>query len=53
MFEVLSTFSDFIAFRDMFQDYKAFKEGNSADLSTAICVTSLPFKEPTVNHKTV
>ncbi|XP_017761473.1 PREDICTED: ADP-ribosylation factor-like protein 2-binding protein, partial [Eufriesea mexicana] len=41
VFEVLSTFTDFMAFKEMFLDYRAVKEGKVQDLSHGICVTSL------------
>ncbi|XP_052062978.1 ADP-ribosylation factor-like protein 2-binding protein isoform X2 [Mytilus californianus] len=39
IFEMLSTFSDFMAFKEMFLDYRADKEGRSVDLSSGITVT--------------
>ncbi|KAK3085635.1 hypothetical protein FSP39_006462 [Pinctada imbricata] len=41
IFEMLLTFSDFIAFKEMFLDFKADKEGRSVDLSSGITVTSV------------
>ncbi|XP_029042705.2 ADP-ribosylation factor-like protein 2-binding protein isoform X1 [Osmia bicornis bicornis] len=41
VFEVLSTFTDFVAFKEMFLDYRAVKEGKVQDLSSGISVTSL------------
>jgi len=41
VFEVLSTITDFLAFKEMFLDYKAMKEGKVADLSCGISITSL------------
>lgn len=41
VFEVLSTITDFLAFKEMFLDYRAMKEGKVADLSCGISVTSL------------
>ncbi|CAL7944030.1 unnamed protein product [Xylocopa violacea] len=41
VFEVLSTFTDFMAFKEMFLDYRAVKEGKVHDLSSGICITSL------------
>ncbi|XP_018378202.1 PREDICTED: ADP-ribosylation factor-like protein 2-binding protein isoform X1 [Trachymyrmex cornetzi] len=41
VFEVLSTITDFLAFKEMFLDYRAVKEGKVADLSCGISVTSL------------
>lgn len=33
IFEILSTFTDFLAFKEKFLDYKAMKEGKVMDLS--------------------
>lgn len=41
IFEMLLTFSDFMAFKEMFLDYRADKEGRSVDLSSGITVTSV------------
>ncbi|CAL1679250.1 unnamed protein product [Lasius platythorax] len=41
VFEVLSTITDFLAFKEMFLDYRAVKEGKVEDLSCGIAVTSL------------
>ncbi|XP_015440432.1 PREDICTED: ADP-ribosylation factor-like protein 2-binding protein [Dufourea novaeangliae] len=41
VFEVLSTFTDFVAFKEMFLDYRAVKEGKVQDLSSGISVTCL------------
>ncbi|XP_076648281.1 ADP-ribosylation factor-like protein 2-binding protein [Halictus rubicundus] len=41
VFEVLSTFTDFMAFKEMFLDYRAVKEGKVEDLSSGISVTCL------------
>lgn len=41
VFEVLSTITDFLAFKEMFLDYRAVKEGKVEDLSCDISVTSL------------
>lgn len=41
VFEVLSTFTDFVAFKEMFLDYRAMKEGKVQDLSSGISITSL------------
>ncbi|XP_011647148.1 ADP-ribosylation factor-like protein 2-binding protein [Pogonomyrmex barbatus] len=41
VFEILSTITDFLAFKEMFLDYRAVKEGKVADLSCGISVTSL------------
>ncbi|XP_069674963.1 ADP-ribosylation factor-like protein 2-binding protein [Periplaneta americana] len=40
VFEILFTFSDFLAFKEMFLDYKAVKNGTVEDLSKDICITS-------------
>ncbi|KAK1120001.1 hypothetical protein K0M31_012732 [Melipona bicolor] len=41
VFEVLSTFTDFMSFKEMFLDYRAMKEGKVQDLSYGISITSL------------
>lgn len=41
IFEMLLTFSDFMAFKEMFLDFKADKEGRSIDLSQGITVTHI------------
>lgn len=41
VFEVLSTFTDFTSFKEMFLDFRAVKEGKVQDLSCGISVTSL------------
>ncbi|XP_078047489.1 ADP-ribosylation factor-like protein 2-binding protein [Augochlora pura] len=41
VFEVLSTFTDFMAFKEMFLDYRAVKEGKVQDLSSGISITCL------------
>lgn len=41
IFEMLVTFSDFLAFKEMMLDYKAEKEGRTIDLSAGLTVTSL------------
>lgn len=41
IFEMLLTFSDFEAFKEMMVDYRNEKEGRGVDLSAGICVTSL------------
>ncbi|XP_043937334.1 ADP-ribosylation factor-like protein 2-binding protein isoform X2 [Protopterus annectens] len=40
IFEMLLTFTDFLAFKEMFLDYRAEKEGRSLDLSSGFVVTS-------------
>ncbi|CAK9828482.1 ADP-ribosylation factor-like protein 2-binding protein [Anthophora retusa] len=47
VFEVLSTFTDFMAFKEMFLDYRAVKEGKVQDLSSGISV--IPFKTTNTN----
>ncbi|XP_065073063.1 ADP-ribosylation factor-like protein 2-binding protein [Ochlerotatus camptorhynchus] len=44
IFELLYTLTDFLAFKDMVLDYKAFKEGVYDDLSKDFSVTSLQQK---------
>ncbi|KAM4721307.1 ADP-ribosylation factor-like protein 2-binding protein [Rhinophrynus dorsalis] len=41
IFDILLTFTDFVAFKEMFLDYKAEKEGRSLDLSGGLVVTPL------------
>ncbi|XP_034946893.1 ADP-ribosylation factor-like protein 2-binding protein [Chelonus insularis] len=41
VFEILSTFNDFLAFKEMILDYRAMKEGKIEDLSTGILITSV------------
>ncbi|XP_011331950.1 ADP-ribosylation factor-like protein 2-binding protein [Ooceraea biroi] len=41
VFEVLSTITDFLAFKEMFLDYRAVKEGKVEDLSCGISITPL------------
>ncbi|XP_041854187.1 ADP-ribosylation factor-like protein 2-binding protein isoform X2 [Melanotaenia boesemani] len=41
IFDILLTFTDFMAFKDMFLEYRAAKEGRGVDLSDAVVVTSL------------
>ncbi|XP_075212996.1 ADP-ribosylation factor-like protein 2-binding protein isoform X2 [Lycorma delicatula] len=45
VFEVLYTFSDFIAFKEMFLDYKAMKEGTAVDFSNGITITPISLEE--------
>ncbi|GFG33288.1 hypothetical protein Cfor_01792 [Coptotermes formosanus] len=40
VFDMLFTFSDFTAFKEMFLDYKAVKDGRVEDLSKGICISS-------------
>lgn len=41
IFDMLLTFTDFLAFKEMFLDYRAEKEGRGVDLSSGLVVTSL------------
>ncbi|XP_008833125.1 ADP-ribosylation factor-like protein 2-binding protein [Nannospalax galili] len=41
IFDMLLTFTDFLAFKEMFLDYRAEKEGRGLDLSSGLVVTSL------------
>ncbi|XP_070616853.1 ADP-ribosylation factor-like protein 2-binding protein [Erythrolamprus reginae] len=41
IFDMLLTFTDFLAFKEMFLDYRAEKEGRGLDLSAGLVVTSL------------
>lgn len=45
VFDMLFTFSDFMAFKEMFLDYKAMKEGKTSDLSKGISITPISFKD--------
>ncbi|XP_071823770.1 ADP-ribosylation factor-like protein 2-binding protein [Apostichopus japonicus] len=49
IFEILLTFSDFLAFKEMFLDYKAEKEGRTVDLSAGFIVT--PYQEPSTSQQ--
>jgi len=42
IFEMLLTFTDFEAFKEMMLDYRSDKEGRGIDLSDGICITSMP-----------
>ncbi|KAK2848059.1 hypothetical protein Q7C36_009741 [Tachysurus vachellii] len=41
IFDMLLTFTDFMAFKEMFLDYRAEREGRGLDLSTGLVVRSL------------
>ncbi|KAK0137308.1 ADP-ribosylation factor-like protein 2-binding protein [Merluccius polli] len=41
IFDMLLSFTDFMAFKEMFLDYRAEKEGKGLDLSHGLVVTSL------------
>ncbi|XP_029464603.1 ADP-ribosylation factor-like protein 2-binding protein isoform X2 [Rhinatrema bivittatum] len=41
IFDMLLTFTDFLAFKEMFIDYRAEKEGRGFDFSSGLVVTSL------------
>ncbi|XP_043470320.1 ADP-ribosylation factor-like protein 2-binding protein [Leptopilina heterotoma] len=41
IFEILLSFTDFLAFKEMILDYRAMKEGKVQDLSGSLFVTSL------------
>ncbi|XP_066569600.1 ADP-ribosylation factor-like protein 2-binding protein isoform X2 [Amia ocellicauda] len=41
IFDMLLTFTDFLAFKEMFVDYRAEKEGRGLDLSSGLVVKSL------------
>ncbi|KAG8563216.1 hypothetical protein GDO81_015979 [Engystomops pustulosus] len=41
IFDMLLTFTDFLAFKEMFLDYKAEKEGRGLDLSGGLVVTPI------------
>lgn len=44
IFDLLYTLTDFIAFKEMFLDYKNYKDGRCIDLSSSISVTSYKLK---------
>nr|XP_060644311.1 ADP-ribosylation factor-like protein 2-binding protein [Anolis sagrei ordinatus] len=46
IFDMLLTFTDFLAFKEMFLDYRAEKEGRGLDLSGGLVVT--PLSRPSV-----
>nr|KAF6409004.1 ADP ribosylation factor like GTPase 2 binding protein [Rousettus aegyptiacus] len=56
IFDMLLTFTDFLAFKEMFLDYRAEKEGRGLDLSSGLVVTSLckpssvPASQNSVRH---
>ncbi|KAF7992257.1 hypothetical protein HCN44_001582 [Aphidius gifuensis] len=45
VFEVLSTFTDFLAFKEMILDYRSMKEGKVQDLSSGISIISVRVDE--------
>ncbi|XP_043287802.1 ADP-ribosylation factor-like protein 2-binding protein [Venturia canescens] len=45
IFEILSTVTDFLAFKEMILDYRAVKEGMVQDLSSGITVKSLNYSD--------
>ncbi|XP_026535912.1 ADP-ribosylation factor-like protein 2-binding protein [Pseudonaja textilis] len=51
IFDMLLTFTDFLAFKEMFLDYRAEKEGRGLDLSAGLVVTPLskPSRSPAQN----
>ncbi|KAJ8985825.1 hypothetical protein NQ317_012066 [Molorchus minor] len=44
IFEILETFSDFEAFKTMFLDYKAMKEGKAIDFSKEVVISKCSIK---------
>ncbi|XP_053533947.1 ADP-ribosylation factor-like protein 2-binding protein isoform X2 [Ictalurus punctatus] len=48
IFDMLLTFTDFMAFKQMFLDYRAEREGRGLDLSTGLVVKSLRSSTSTV-----
>uniref|UniRef100_A0A2I3HA29 ADP-ribosylation factor-like protein 2-binding protein n=1 Tax=Nomascus leucogenys TaxID=61853 RepID=A0A2I3HA29_NOMLE len=55
IFDMLLTFTDFLAFKEMFLDYRAEKEGRGLDLSsglvvTSLCKSSLPASQNNLRH---
>ncbi|XP_019120481.2 ADP-ribosylation factor-like protein 2-binding protein isoform X2 [Larimichthys crocea] len=47
IFDMLLTFTDFMAFKEMFLEYRTEKEGRGLDLSQGLVVTSLVSKQTT------
>ncbi|XP_039618900.1 ADP-ribosylation factor-like protein 2-binding protein isoform X1 [Polypterus senegalus] len=47
IFDMLVTFTDFLAFKEMFLDYRAEKEGRGLDLSSGLVVRALTASPPT------
>ncbi|KAJ8281189.1 hypothetical protein GJAV_G00064520 [Gymnothorax javanicus] len=47
IFDMLLTFTDFLAFKEMFLDYRAEREGRGLDLSAGLVVKSLNSVPPT------
>lgn len=43
IFDLLYTLTDFMAFKEMFLEYKNYKDGRYIDLATSISVTSYKF----------
>ena len=41
IFDMLFTYTDFLAFKEMFLDYRAEKKGRALDLNSGLVVTSL------------
>ena len=41
IFDMLLTYTDFLAFKEMFLDYRAEKKGRALDLNSGLVVTSL------------
>ncbi|XP_011310885.1 ADP-ribosylation factor-like protein 2-binding protein [Fopius arisanus] len=50
VFEILETFTDFLAFKEMILDYRAMKEGKVQDLSSGISITPMRFSESDDNE---
>ncbi|XP_015127451.1 ADP-ribosylation factor-like protein 2-binding protein [Diachasma alloeum] len=50
VFEVLETFTDFLAFKEMILDYRAMKEGKVQDLSSGISITPMRFSDSDDNE---
>ena len=46
--DMLLTFTDFLAFKEMFLDYRREKEGRALDLNSGLVVTSLAKASPTL-----
>ncbi|TSX16992.1 ADP-ribosylation factor-like protein 2-binding protein [Bagarius yarrelli] len=49
IFDMLLTFTDFMAFKEMFLDYRAEREGRGLDLSTGLVVSSVRLSTATAH----
>lgn len=51
IFELLYTLTDFLAFKEMFLDYKNYKDGRCIDLSSSISVTSYKLENDEIEEE--